>query len=580
MDWRKKLEELERRVMFPQRNADEILAQQNAEFDSKRRASAKASKADAKRRAEIRAAIKNQHAKEGESGFDYRFGPDSMRPEYLKMKKTPQSVLMAQARSDPQYKEWLARAEDAFFRRPSLVDHKGDLITPAEWLEFNEQEKQDIFAVLTGQPVPEDREADARKRADFILDALKTQSFDQNQLEKYAATQESIDARTGEMPVPMLDERYVTSEELGDALEATRALNLLSTFETGPFQPEWASLSGGLLGRAGIPGGMLAGLFTDTPGLEDTIQLAGDRNITSITNPASARINESLYWDRRAEEGSRNNLYKTSGTGAYYPQFSNTTIGGLGVNNDIDNANLYTQLSKGIQTVLSGETAPAEVFGNLRRVAPRLPASVAGDTENLRRLAKGVNTAAKEYEQKYVDEYPVYVDMWNKTFGTNYPLRFPTPLENTVVNAPKYIVGDPPEALGFAAGIPAGLRAIPRILRYGKLASPAKAATAVATDIGRKAAPYLKFDAPGELGFSAAVSNGAGEVGFFDNLREGNLKGQDGKAMLPTDPNYRQALLEQQERNRNSVDEVRRLLQNNSQRKPLTSILQGTNTRY
>jgi len=50
--------------------------------------------------------------------------------------------------------------------------------------------------------------------------------------------------------------------------------------------------------------------------------------------------------------------------------------------------------------------------------------------------------------------------------------------------------------------------------------------------------------------------------------------------MLPTDPNYRQALLEQQERNRNSVDEVRRLLQNNSQRKPLTSILQGTNTRY
>jgi len=102
----------------------------------------------------------------------------------------------------------------------------------------------------------------------------------------------------------------------------------------------------------------------------------------------------------------------------------------------------------------------------------------------------------------------------------------------------------------------------------------------VVTDFGRKAAPYLKVDAPGELGFSAAVSNGAGEVGFFDNLREGNLKGQDGKAMLPTDPNYRQALLEQQERNRNSVDEVRRLLQNNSQRKPLTSILQGTNTRY
>ena len=287
------------------------------------------------------------------------------------------------------------------------------------------------------------------------LDTLRRQGVGGSDELFPGQTLEQRNARArGNLPQDM---RYVTSEGMDKNLLATRAYNMLTAMRDEPeYKPDFASPTSALhsvLGSVLNPG---ARAVAGDPG-SDTRSLAYSRNIQSISNPVQARAQEALYWDKLADEQKKAGTYKDSLFGGYYPQFSWTTGVGAQRQGEVDNANLNTYIGSflGPQYLsgtpvlgLPGSDSIRTLASNLRREVPVVPEGM--DEETAAKTRRQLDTYLGRQENQYAANKPMYQRAWNDTMdnlgdaglptsGLKFSrYSFPTPLENTAFNAPKY----------------------------------------------------------------------------------------------------------------------------------------------
>jgi hypothetical protein len=301
------------------------------------------------------------------------------------------------------------------------------------------------------------------------LDTLRSQGVGGSDELFPGQTLEQRNARArGNLPQDM---RYVTSENMDRNLLATRAYNMLTAMRDEPeFKPDFASPTSALhsvLGSVLNPG---ARAVAGDPG-SDTRSLAYSRNIQSMLNPLQARAQEALYWDKLADEQKKAGTYKDSLFGGYYPQFSWTTGVGAQRQGEMDNANLNTyvgsflgpQYLSGTPVLgLPGSDSIRTLALNLRREVPVLPEGM--DSLTAAKTRRQLDTYLNRQENQYMANKPMYQRAWNDamdnlgdaglpTSGAKFSqYSYPTPLENTAVNAPKYYF-DPLTAATLGGGL-------------------------------------------------------------------------------------------------------------------------------
>jgi hypothetical protein len=338
-------------------------------------------------------------------------------------------------RDNPERAEFTARVKDSLFKRPSMRDGEGNLVTPYQYLAklasqnayedaieagMSEQEAQmaglsakyELAPALNAYFSGTDRSNPYYARVGkALLGALKAQSVG-GDAELFAGqTPEQLDARFAAKG-SVGDKRYFTSEAMDQNLSATRAYNLLSAYEeSGEHAPSWASgmsavMSG--VGAALTPARRGANQMSD--GVQDD---AYNRIIRSSFDPRGSVEAQAVDWDRRAEMGEGNDQYRDSLYGSYYPQFSAMTDTGMGRHsNDSANYNSYVK-NLGLQ-LLAGtpvsDPAVRQAMGSLNREVPILASDPSRDPD----ISEGARAArqAKQYfdvqNRRLINEYPEY----------------------------------------------------------------------------------------------------------------------------------------------------------------------------
>ena len=288
---------------------------------------------------------------------------------------------------------------------------------------------------------------------------------------------------------PLQEGRYMTSPGLDANLAATRAYNILSTMQTDPdIMPPTADMGSGFLP---LIGASLAGALNPSGDegtvASDTWEQFENRNFGSAANPAQSRVIEALNNERLAEQGEFSGQYRSGITGGYYPQSSWTNPTGMSRQGGMDNANLNTFLS---ETVLPQAFSGTPILSDfpsktLTEIPEGFPGKQPGqsDAPIIRRLARdllrevpvvpegadseeieGVRQKLSSYfgsqDDQFKHNYPMYQRSWNdamqKIGATGMKVdkfSFPSPLLNSVVNAPKYWL-DPMTVGTLGAALP------------------------------------------------------------------------------------------------------------------------------
>lgn len=286
---------------------------------------------------------------------------------------------------------------------------------------------------------------------------------------------------------PSQEGRYMTSPGLDANLAATRAYNILSTMQTDPdIMPVTADMGSGLLPLVGT-------VLTNplSPPNEDPNDVTSwdqfyNRSIASIANPARSRALEAIANERLAEQGEFSGQYRSGITGGYYPQSSWTNTTGMS-RQGMDNANLNTFLS---ETVLPQHFSGTPILSDFpSKTLTEIPEGFPGkqprqsDAPIIRRLARdllrevpvvpeganpeeieGVRQKLSSYfgsqDDQFKHNYPLYQRSWNdamdKIGATGMKVgkfSFPSPVLNSVVNAPKYWL-DPMTVGTLGAALP------------------------------------------------------------------------------------------------------------------------------
>jgi hypothetical protein len=287
------------------------------------------------------------------------------------------------------------------------------------------------------------------------LDTLRSQGLGGDEELFPGQTLEQRDAR-GRDNLPQ-DMRYVTSENMDKNLLATRAYNMLTAMRDEPeYKPDFASPTSAVYSAIGSVLNPGARAVSGDPG-SDTRSLAYSRNIQSISNPMQARAQEALYWDKMADEQRKAGTYKDSLFGGYYPQFSWTTGVGAQRQGEMDNANFNTYASSflapqylsGTPVIgLPGSDSIRTLASNLRREVPILPEGM--DSLTAAKTRRQLDTYLNAQENQFSANKPMIERSWNDgmdnladvglpTSGLKFSrYSYPTPVQNIVVNAPKY----------------------------------------------------------------------------------------------------------------------------------------------
>jgi hypothetical protein len=352
--------------------------------------------------------------------------------------------------------------------------------------------------------------------------------------------------------------RYMTSANFDKNMLATRAYNVLSAIQDDPeLRPDFASPVSAFYG--GIAAGLTPSVVNERGDLgADNRHLAYLRNVESTQNPIRARAMEANYWDDLAEKGRAEGQYKDSLFGAYGPQQSWTTSRGA-QRSDEDNANLNSLIgSFAIPQFLSGTLdlgsnqarLITELARNIKREVPIIPEGM--DRVEAEQTARDLENATGSMLQRYSQERPMYQRSWNNAMdglaeragmiGVPLPtesLKFsefsaPTPLENSVVTAPKYWF-DAPTVATLGATLPLS------VARAG-LKGTAKA---VATD-------FLS-DQPVEMGFGVGLhaseqpySSDLSKM-YMEPLKNSFVTDENKQLVDPNSPSYPQYLERHQE---------------------------------
>ena len=336
---------------------------------------------------------------------------------------------------NPERSEFTSRVKDSLFKRASMRDGEGNLVTPYEYIGklasqnayedaidagMSEEDAQlagsaakyEVAPALDAYFSGRDRANPYNKRVgNALLGALKAQSVGGNAELFAGQTPEQLDARYSRRG-SVGDKRYFTSEAMDQNLSATRAYNLLSAYEeSGEHAPSWASgmsaaMSG--LGFALTPARRGANDLAD--GVQDD---AYNRIIRSSFDPRGSVEAQAVDWDRRAETGQSYNQYRDSLYGSYYPQFSAMTDAGMGRHsNDSANYNSYVK-NLGLQ-LLAGtpvsDPAVRQAMGSLNREVPILASDPSPDPD----ISEGAKAArnAKQYfdvqNRRLINETPEY----------------------------------------------------------------------------------------------------------------------------------------------------------------------------
>lgn len=336
---------------------------------------------------------------------------------------------------NPERSEFTSRVKDSLFKRASMRDGEGNLVTPYEYIGrlasqnayedaieagMSEEDAQlagsaakyEVAPALDAYFSGRDRANPYNKRVgNALLGALKAQSVGGNAELFAGQTPEQLDARYSRRG-SVGDKRYFTSEAMDQNLSATRAYNLLSAYEeSGEHVPSWAS------GMSAIQSGVGFALTPARRGaneMSDGVHSdAYNRIIRSAYDPRGSIEAQAVDWDRRAETGQSYNQYRDSLYGSYYPQFSVMTDAGMGRHsNDSANYNSYIK-NLGLQ-LLAGTpvSSPAvrQVMGSLNREVPILASDPSPDPD----ISEGANATrtAKQYfdvqNRRLINEMPAY----------------------------------------------------------------------------------------------------------------------------------------------------------------------------
>lgn len=315
-----------------------------------------------------------------------------------------------------------------------------------------------------------------------------------------------------------MDARYRLTEGGKRNMEATRAANLMKTFQSGDNAPGWATTSGAVLGAAGAAAAATARNFTvRDPNQKDTLDVMwmGGRNMDAT--PAG-RLREAMYWHGQYAPGG--DYYKTSMDGAKLPQFSSTTLQGVGTNlSSNENASSWTSLwprtflQQPLETTEQERDLLNRAQYNLVRTQPIVAdGAKKGDAETMQR---NLVDRTSQNEGWLSAQLPRAIEGFNRSFGTQVTPRYMTGLENTASNMPRWMFEDAYTPIATAGKLvmgpvkalaTAGTRAAGRSL----IKSLQEMATGYGKEIPSETAQDAAINPPpslGEWAFKAEESN-------------------------------------------------------------------------
>lgn len=472
-------------------------------------------------------------------------------PEYQPVSAEPKP-LSAYPADFPEMRQYQQLASKAF-HTARVIRHGDKLLTPAEYLiqmagedtdpetaaSLSEHLLASVEPYLTGVKIPDQTPAsDTAKR---VLEKLKAQSVVGNEQVFPGQTLKQREARrTG----PMQEGRYMTSEGMDQNLAATRVLNLLSATQADPeLSPDTASPTSAVL--SGIGAAFAYPLAAFSGGLQgednflgkETIDMAHRRLGTAAVNPLQARIQEAIYQDQKAQEGTDIGQYRSGFQGGFYPHAQWTSGKGMVEQANYDNANLNTMASatvlpqffSGTPTLGGDDSATFRNLAyNLGREVPVLPEGLSAEEANQAR--EELREYLDAQERRFHNEYPVTQRAWNDTtIGQLWPAKqysFPSPMTNTLANSWKYWL-DPATIGTLGAGAVVGAargggNALIRTLAHG-------------------AKDFIRDTATIEVPATAAMysaQQGMSPSDLFQPMKTSDVTDTEGNPARPDDPNY------------------------------------------
>ena len=251
--------------------------------------------------------------------------------------------------------------------------------------------------------------------------------------------------------------RFRVNDGTAESLQRLRDANLMRTFQSGQSAPAYANLPGMILGGAGAAAAGLSRAWNTGHYLEpDTLEVMAMGGRSPVPTPAG-RLRESMYWwDQGRPTPTNSSHYKDPVMGAKFPQYSATTMQGVGNTFTKNENTLAAAINHPFRMFYQNITNPSDVptldaIGqNLERVQPIV--SDTADPAEASQLQEMYRDRASRNEGWASAQKPRLTRMANEMLGTSFEPAYMSPAAEFAVNFPRYVAEDAFTTAGLLSG--------------------------------------------------------------------------------------------------------------------------------